>query len=323
MFLQSISSTVAGFITVGLLATSALADVKIRDVNQILIGDSKRIYQFSPRNVRKRDVSKFVNVDGRDAIGITLRYADKGHKNDWVRAGKVGTAQRYEIAEKKSKWMKAGNVYWQRMSVYIPRGTRVLELAHLTDLKVRSKDDIRHNPVISISLDKSHLRVRHLVGRPMDCVTGLEKGGGTNGYCNHDTEFVRLVPTSKITGRWVELVYRTDWQDGASGRFHMWIDGELKLGLSGVTAHDGKSIESKFGLYRLWFKQRGTPAPDLTVYFTDVGRGKTCDKIALENCEAFEADTQRLGYFGVGNRWTTREREKDKWLASGRPILRK
>lgn len=304
------------------LAPAALAEVTMRELGTILIGDSKRIYQKAPRNVRAKGVSDFVQVAGRDAIRITLRYQDAAHRDDWVRAGRAGTAQRYELAEKKSKWMRAGRVYWQRLSVFIPQGTRVLELAHLTDLKRRTPDGLGHSPVVSISLTNSHLRLRHLIGRPMDCVTGIEPGGGTNGYCNHDTEFVNLAPISAVSGRWVEIVYRTDWQNDASGRFHLWMDGQLKVGLAGISANGGKTIESKFGLYRLWFKTRGRPAPDVTVYFTDVGRAKTCNGLKLANCSRLEADVARLGYFGTGRRWTTREREKDRWLAAGRPILR-
>ena len=87
--------------------------------------DNKMV--FTKRNVPNRKglykfFDKFEDNMGVSEKGIefNLSYSDIGDKNDWVRWGKPGFAQRFQIMEPYKETTKKGKTKWYRIAYFIP-----------------------------------------------------------------------------------------------------------------------------------------------------------------------------------------------------------
>ncbi len=290
-----------------------------RDYNQVLVGDSVGKFQASDRNIRNKAALGFVELDGGAvAARILVRYEDEGHRDDWYWNDKPGVQQRFELAERRSFSMKPGKTYWLRMSVFIPRNVVVSRLDQLvlTDLKPWVGRRL-FDPVLNIKLGDRYFQVDHLIGRQHECVHGFSEGGAENTVCDSSKEQLFIKPIAEVQDRWVNLVYRFHWANDDTGRFHLWMDDELMMGLAGDSLHGADFVANKFGIYRGFYGSQGEPQPKANIYFAGVGRSETCGGLGLDTCDALEADVERIETPGVIGRNYVNDNSMSEYLAAG------
>lgn len=294
-----------------------------RNVDQILLGDSPGNFVLAERNVGNSGALGFIELDGGYvAARIRVLYEDEGHRDDWFWNDDPGVQQRFELAEERSFSMRPGETWWLRMSVFIPGDVFVANRDQLvlSDLKPRT-DRALLDPLLNIKLGDRYFQIDHLIGRPYTCAHGYSEGGHENTVCDQSKEQAFIAPTGDVRDRWINLVYRFRWADDDSGRFHLWVDDELVMGMAGVSSHGGQIIQNKFGIYRGFYGSQGTPQPPARIYFAGVGRAETCAGIGLQNCAALEADLERIETPGVIGRNYVEDTALTDYLAAGGEVM--
>jgi hypothetical protein len=132
-------------------------------------------------------------------------------------------------------------------------------------------------------------------GMALECAVVTNKNGGDNTLCKNRFEHDTILRPADALGRWVNIIYRVHWADDQTGTFHVWVDDQLIGGYQGRSSFGGTTVQNKFGVYRGFYGSIPQPQPDARVYFAGVGRGDTCEKLGLEKCALFEADSGTFG----------------------------
>jgi hypothetical protein len=294
-----------------------------RNYDQVLTADSVGKYGPSERNIRNPAALGFVDLDdGLAAARILTRYEDEGHPDDWFWNDEPGVQQRFELTEARSFSMRPGRTYWLRMSVFIPADVVVSSRDQLvlSDLKPRIGNAL-FDPVLNIKLGDRYLQVDHLVGRIHECVNGYSEGGRENTHCDSSKEQLFIAPTADVRDRWVNLVYRFHWADDDSGRFHLWMDDTLMIGIAGNSTHGADYVQNKFGIYRGFYGSQGQPQADAGIYFAGIGRSESCEELGLTNCAALEADVERIETPGVLGTNYVDEMSMTEYLDAGGRVM--
>ena len=108
--------------------------------------DNKMV--FTKRNVPNRKglykfFDKFEDNMGVSEKGIefNLSYSDIGDKNDWVRWGKPGFAQRFQIMEPYKETTKKGKTKWYRIAYFISNEIIIQESLDIVIWSLKSKEN--------------------------------------------------------------------------------------------------------------------------------------------------------------------------------------
>ncbi|SFT38401.1 Polysaccharide lyase [Pseudovibrio denitrificans] len=286
-------------------------------LSDIFIGGHGSRYEQAERNIKNPRALELVPLaDGSAAARVAVNYEDKGHPDDWLELKQPGMTQRYELTEKRKLFQRPGKTYWHRISIFIPAGTHIKDHVTLFGMHPWGKT-IGLDPVFYLMIAHDWLRFQHTLDESFKCVVGPSWRGGDVSYCDADITIERLKPVYKITGKWITLVSRVYW-GSKQGTYHLWMNNELVLGVKGPT-HPPRtiSIGNKFGVLRGYYETLGTPSPDLSIYFSKIGRAKDCKSLELLNCAQFEADIKTFGKFTVHSTKKLITREMSKYLKKG------
>ena len=232
---------------------------------------------------------KFVNKDGRNAILIELTYEDEGAQSDWRRFGKPGFAQRVQIKLSDLFAIQKGEERWYKLSYYLEgdnitpnegNGNAAHQLS-LFDLKIQSRPYNDIGVGFGYAMRNNQFSFDFIQDTPGKKV----RYAGHNVY-EFPRNFFYLDPTSSgntYHDRWVDVVLNIKWSE--DGFTRVWADNELV-----INAHSAplggkptKQYSFKFGPYRNDMPPNRR-APDVRVYYADIGLEETCDKL-LPNCD--------------------------------------
>jgi len=241
-------------------------------------------------NAINADELKFVRKDNRDAILIDLTYEDEGGKSDWRRFGEPGFAQRVQIKLSDLFAVKKGEERWYKLSYYL-EGDNLTpnegnnNTAHqlsLFDLKIQAhsyKD-------IGVGFNYAKRSEQNF---SFDFIQDTE--GEQTLYAGLiQYEFPRYffylnsaASSKPYHDRWVDVVLNIKWSD--NGYTRVWLDNELIINAAWAPlgGKPTKQYSFKFGPYRNHMPPNRR-APDIRVYYADVGLEESCEAL-LPNCE--------------------------------------
>jgi len=293
-----------------------------KDISSIMVGDAKSGYKFDERNVSHNEAFKMIEHQGLYSANFKLGMNMKGVKDDWVRNGVTGYAQRFEYGEQKQYTQKFDKEIWTRIVFWLPEDTVSKDQTTLFDLK-----EIRNNqqfgPLLNLAIRDegkgSILKIKHNFDKN-DCVIGKD-GDGENSFCDKIDVNIIIGPIKKFTNRWVNFVSRAIWSNQDKGAYDAWIDDKKIIRYRGKTSFGADTISFKFGLYRIGLNKTKNPK-DIEIYFTKVGTAGKCNELELTNCDYFKKNLQLDGYPNVQRVFRIDVNEKKEFLYSGGKVIK-
>lgn len=265
----------------------------------ILVGDQIETYFPHGRNVPGAPL-RIVQHAGRNALNVKLRISDGGGVGDWDRDGQPGSAQRIEFGPDANRFAQEYDTgYWMRVSVYIPEDFEVDNRLTLSDFK--SKDGSALSYLHTLQFQRWGNEVvlaldTYADAHDLKCFDILDLAGNQGAECQ-GSHTVYLLAGSTVPlplGQWMDVVMFSKLGN-PDGEFHIWLNGEKKLGIKGNTSHWFKQVSWKAGFYRNGMQEPGNkqPTQDLNAYISHIGASKDCKKLEIPGPLCSTMETQR------------------------------
>lgn len=279
---------------------TALSKAFKENLSKVVLNGLEEDLVFHDSSVNEIDEIQFVKKDGRDAINIFMTYEDTGPDGDWKRLGTEGFAQRTQFLFARNRLTQKGEDKWYRLSYWLEgdnhtpnKGSTIgLHQLSIFDLKLKSGGDS------DLGVGFNYSSRDNEVG--FDFIQDEEGTRDTHGGVSY-LDFPRLefrLDESKFgdnfNDRWVDIVVNINWS--ANGHTRIWVDGKLVTNML-YGPHGGgetKQYGFKFGPYRNYMPY-GLRAPDINIYYADIGVSDSCEEI-LSNCNELKSQITKGEY---------------------------
>lgn len=269
-----------------------------RGVNSILGGQIVNGVQPNDTNIRKPGTIQQVEIEGRQAIRMVVKFEDEGGALDWNRMGTPGQAQRIQFHERRpGKVMKLGGEYWYRVSFYLERfPSTSSQIVSLFDLKpvYRAPSGRTHpaSPIFGSEVKRGSFQIFDSIGSKYQCGEYENANGSYNMACDRVINNAVLGGQSSFSGRWVDVVFHVRWANDETGIFRYWVDGRNRFSYQGNTARGANTFEFKFGPYR---HHMVGAQPPLAVSFSSIVRASSCEQLGISECSQLAASGNSPG----------------------------
>ena len=268
-----------------------------RRININNIVENYHLWEKNSRNMKIKPV--FAKFKGRDAVAISMRYADGGAQNDWYRFGTPGHAQRYQWSERVKYVAERGSEYWYKLSYHVPNDIDASNYTlSLFDWKAMY-GNAEQGVAGGLSIINGRLTFYMLTG---DGSQSCQRLNDQSVVCQQDTAFLNLRPSASHKGEWVEVIVNVKWDEEGHVRF--WLNDKLRAAVSSNNNLGGaRGAKFKFGPYRNHMDEFRTPIKDVTVHYSEVARAKTCSEIS-DNCDMLinQIPSQKVFTFNMSHR---------------------
>lgn len=255
---------------------------------------------FHANSVNSLDRIKFVTKEGREAVNFLMTYDDIGPDSDWKRLGTDGFAQRTQFMFARNRLTQKNSDKWYRLSYFLEGNnhtpnegaTEGLHQLSIFDLKLKSRRDSDLGVGFNYSSRANEVGFDFL----QDAEGTKDTHGGVEYLAFPRLQF-RLDEQqfgTDFNNRWVDIVVNIKWS--SQGHTRIWVDGQLVTSLA-YGPHGGKETRQygfKFGPYRNYMPY-GRRAPDINIYYSDVGVADSCEKL-LDNCDALKKQITKHEY---------------------------
>ena len=272
---------------------TALTNSFKKNLSEIVLNGLEDDLLFHEGSVNKLEDIQFVKKDGRNALNIFMTYEDTGPDFDWKRLGTDGFAQRTQFLFARNRFIQKNDEKWYRLSYWLegdnhtPNKGATIGLHQLSifDLKLKSDRDT------DLGVGFNYSSRDNEVG--FDFIQDGEGTRDTHGGKSY-LDFPRLEFRLNekdfghdFNNRWVDIVVNIKWSE--DGHTRIWVDGKLVANML-YGPHGGRETRQygfKFGPYRNYMPY-GLRAPDINIYYADVGVSDSCEEI-LGNCKKLKS----------------------------------
>ncbi|MEL7165455.1 MAG: polysaccharide lyase [Pseudomonadota bacterium] len=210
---------------------------------------------------------------GKRSQRFEVRAGDCGWDSGWSDCD--NDRERSELTVKKP-W-RAGTDQWIAFSVYLPEDFRASSRVRTTVGQVRMRGGptgfaggFKSIPgvfAMEMQGNRYFLRV-HVLSGPFDNV-------------RDDNKDYNIATISEMRGRWTDFVIRLNTKS-ATGALELYKNGKRVVSHAYNQNYAPREYYFKYGIYRSFVSRNGGPMPTQIVYFDEVRKGKSYDKVAVE-----------------------------------------
>jgi hypothetical protein len=108
-------------------------------------------------------------------------------------------------------------------------------------------------------------------------VGGYDKDGNNKQF--------KLLDSSKMRGKWNDILVNANWTHTKDGFFKIWINGKLAFHHKGMTQEKGERIEFHVGVYRSYISTTSDPDPTQIAYYDEIRHAETCERLNLKDLD--------------------------------------
>jgi len=215
-----------------------------------------------------------------------------------VRPGQCGGAdcseenqsERVELAANKAE--DVGKNYWYAWSVYFKN----------------------FRPIDPVSATVGQFRIGR-VDTAIEFTTFLASSNGLDVYFTIDrkTKFYSVVPFSKLSNKWHDILINAKWSTGSDGFFKVWWNGKLQVNHKGRNVIDRKNDRMfRFGLYRSNLYRVASNKITHIVYYDELVRGSSCEDVSqFMTCPG--GSSLKVTSPNGKEKWKTKKKYTIKW----------
>jgi len=222
---------------------------------------------------------------GKQSIRFEVRPGQCG-------GGDCGTneSERVELHASKSEYI--GKNYWYAWSVYF-KNFRAID---------------------PVSPSVGQFRIGR-VDTAIEFMTFLASSNGLQAFFTIDrkTKSYSVVPYSKLSNKWHDILINAKWSTGSDGFFKVWWNGKLRVNHKGRNVIDRKNDRLfRFGLYRT--NMYRVPGNKIThiVYYDELVRGSSCEAVSqFMTCPG--GSSLKVTSPNGKEKWKTKKKYTIKW----------
>jgi hypothetical protein len=266
-----------------------------KHLEQIMDEQTARLFVLSENNISREDAFEIVKFKGRTAAKISISMRDKGSPNDWGRIGTEGHAQRFQIQEKELiHEMADGGKYWYKFSIFIPseNGSGYHTISPF-DIRDR-KNGIQRDQALAFNITNNQMNFS-LKTMVEECRHVQNVEGEVSDFCERPALIANLASSPNLKDQWLDFVFQIDLRKN-NKIIKFWINKELMGVVNSDLGPDDEHLGFKFGTYRNNITES---TKDEVIYYADIMRKNSCDKLGIDNCDAFQKAQNQNGFFGA------------------------